>query len=256
MKIILLLLLSMATMNGYGQPTEESRIPTINVLLTQYSPSALIEVKGHFRLFNPATYALVATDWTNRREIVRPSSKGLIFGDLFPGVHKIQILPTDRNGTILINGIQYNGIIEVEESFGALQIVNIVDTENYIRSILTTHFPSRQERSLAQTLAIVARTEAYYLIAHQGNVPWHVKAEAVGYNGCSTFLHNPIIDQSVVKTRGQILTRLGRPFATSWNRSEGNGIRLTAAATMAHQGDSPVKILKNFYPEAELKECR
>jgi len=230
--------------------------PTIYVRLAKYVPSVLIEVKGEFRIYNPVTGALIATEWKNKRETARPSSKGIIFGDLFPGIHKMQIIPNHPNGSFLVNGIQYNGMLEIEQIEGALHIINRVDAENYIRSILTTHFPERKESALTDALAIISRTQAYYLIAHQGEVSWHVEADQVGYNGCSTFLHNPKIDCSVIETRGQILMRQQRPFSATWDRQGTSGLSLQQAAEMARKGNKSGAILKTFFPGARVEKIQ
>lgn len=206
---------------GVSLPTDlsqKAKPATIKVLIEKDQKRALIEAKGNYEVYNPLNDLLIAQSYSGRRNWINPSPNGLVWGELIPGTFHIRLVPTTSHSRLLVNGIEYKGCIEIYEVGGQLHVVNEIDTERYLKSILTAEFPQELDEEVMDALAIVARTHAYYLVQRTPVTFWHVDAKEVGYNGHALTLQNLHVDRAVNNTRHMILTYHNNPFATTWTR--------------------------------------
>lgn len=206
---------------GVEIPTDTSQKEkpnTTKVLIGRQLPKILLEAKSHYSIYNPQNEHLLTTGHATRQYIT-PTGSGLKWGELFPGIYQIRLVPKDTLSTVLINGIEYRGAIEVWDFKGKLYVVNEVDTESYLKSILTAQFPQELDPEVMDAVAIVARTNAYYLSTHKEDAPWHVDAQEIGYQGYGITLQNLHVDRAVDNTRYMVLTYQGQPFPTTWTKN-------------------------------------
>ena len=198
---------------------------TIKVLLEEQANALFIEAKGSYKVFCPTTNVLLSSGSHSKQGVIRSSDHGLVWGDLFPGIFGIRLVPSHSNSSIFVNGLQYKGCVEVYDIAGKLRVINEVDVENYLRSCLATQFFHVTEVEALSTIAILERTQIYRLIAQSPNAPWHVTAKQTHYTGFgSTYQHLPL-EQAITQTRHAILTKEHHPFAATWNESEGEGLQ-------------------------------
>ena len=83
---------------------------------------------------------------------------------MFPGIFQIRLVPADAQSTILVDGIEYRGCVEVYDFKGKLYVVNEVDIERYLKSIMTSQFINEIDEEVMDAVAITARTNAYFLV--------------------------------------------------------------------------------------------
>ena len=112
-----------------------------------------------------------------------PIETGLKWGEEFPGFYQMYIRPRSEETSIFINGIQYSGNIVVYAVGNRINIVNDLDIESYVKSLLSAQIPSPVENEVMAAMAILARTNAYYAVSHHQEAFWHVSAADVGYQG-------------------------------------------------------------------------
>lgn len=239
MRLFCLLLLICTGLQGQEVPTDLSQTAkpqTIKVLLAKHHSSALLEVKGNYQVINSSDGLEIARGGSNKRYNIHTDARGLNWGEVFPGIYQIRIVPFDAFASILVDGIQYRGCIEICAVGEFLQIINEVDVESYLKSILTAQFPSGINDEVLQAIAVVARTNAYYTIARNAHAFWHVEAEEVGYLGYGVTLQNLRIDQAVDLTRQVILTYKDLPFAASWTK---NSAGTTASFSSMFRKNTP-----------------
>jgi len=177
-------------------------------------------VKGPYVLFNPHDGAKVASGVLAKRFIVRETDGGLKWGEEFPGVHQIYIHPRSQDTTIFINGIQYSGGVAVFGVNGTINIVNDVNIESYVKSILSSQFPTPLEPEVMSALAILIRTNAYYKAMHNPNSYWHAAAAEDNYNGSALIVSNSPAVRAADTTRNLILVHPNDgknfPFPATW----------------------------------------
>lgn len=206
---------------SYERIAEPMAPRNIQILLEKEVSGALLEVKGPYYIFNPHDANRVSSGLLGKRFMIHELDNGLKWGEEFPGIHQIYIKPRSSETSIFINGIQYSGAVAIYGIAGTISIVNDIDIESYVKSTLTSQFPSPLEPEVMSALAILARTDAYYHVNHANpNSFWHISADETNYQGAALVVSNSSIDRAVESTRHLILlhSENGRnlPFATAW----------------------------------------
>lgn len=192
----------------------------IQVLLEKDATEVLLEVKGPYTLFNPHEGSKIASGLLGKRFIVRETENGLKWGEEFPGIHQIYILPKNQDTSIFINGIQYSGGVAVFGVNGMINIVNDLDIESYVKSILSTKFSTPLEPEVMSALAILIRTNAYFHALKSQNSYWHASSADDQYSGSALIVQNSPAVRAADTTRHLILVHPseGRnfPFPATW----------------------------------------
>jgi stage II sporulation protein D len=198
--------------------SQKEKPATIKILIDKQKSKILLEAKGRYNVYNPQNEYLVASGASTSRHVLTPSESGLKWGELFPGIFQIRVVPADAQSTVLVDGIEYRGCVEVYDFKGKLYVVNEVDIERYLKSIMTSQFINELDEEVMDAVAIAARTNAYFLVSHKMESPWHVDAQDVGYQGYAVTLQNIHVDRAVNNTRHMVMTFHGQPFPTSWTK--------------------------------------
>jgi stage II sporulation protein D len=200
--------------------TEPIAPSNIQVLLEKDVAGALLEVKGPYYIFNPQDGSRLASGILGKRFMIHEMDNGLRWGEQFPGVHQIYIKPRSAETAIFVNGIQYNGAIAVFGVNGTINIINDIDIEDYIKSVLSLQCPTPLESETLAAIAIATRTNAYYQATKSKESFWHVIASEVDYQGAAMVIPNSPIDKIVSASRGLILVHpigaINMPFAAQW----------------------------------------
>jgi stage II sporulation protein D len=209
---------------------------TIKVLLQDDQDKFLLEVKGSYKVFCPHTNGIISSSSGAKRSVLQSQKAGLFWGDSFPGAFGVRIVPNNGQTSILVNGIQYRGCLEVYDINGKLRVINEVDMENYLRSTLATQFIDVSESEVLNALTIVARTNAYFQVYKFPEAPWHVTAAESNYQGYGATLQYLPIEQAIESTRHAILTYHSEPFAASWSENTGGK---TASTSTIFKDNAP-----------------
>lgn len=189
---------------------------TIKILLHKDLPQAFLEAKGRYFVYNPQNNFLIASGIYSKKQPILSQEAGLKWGELFPGISQIRLVPGDSQTTILVNGIEYKGCVEIYDIKGKLHIINEIDIENYLRSMLALQTFSEINEEVMDAIAIIARTKAYYLANKDPLLHWHVISSEIGYQGSALACQNPRIPACISRTRNMILTYQSVPFEASW----------------------------------------
>lgn len=207
---------------SYERIAEPMAPRNIQVLLEKDVQGALLEVKGPYYIFNPHDGLRVSSGLLGKRFMIHELETGLKWGEEFPGIHQIYIKPRSSETSIFVNGIQYAGAIAIYGVLGEINIVNDIDIESYVKSILSAQFLTPLEPEAMSALAILARTNAYYYATRANPSSfWHISAQDTNYQGSALVVSNSSIDRAVESTRHLILLHPESgghdlPFATTW----------------------------------------
>lgn len=193
--------------------TAEDKPVTVRVLLKKLANDAQIEVKGRYLLYNPKTNAFISASNKKKKGKIKTHEQGLFWEELFPGITEIRIVPDEKNCSILVDGLQYKGWIEVYSIGGTINIINEVDTENYLKATISSkiNFPLSEET--LDALVIAERTHLYYLIEKGAYASWQIEAEKVGYQGLN---FNRPVHEAIERTKDLILQYNKKPFLATW----------------------------------------
>lgn len=244
------------TITSYFKKPEESTIPpSIRVLVIHDKVGTVLEVKGKYRIYDPNTGEYISTRFTGKRKFIQTLKNGLKWGEEFPGVHQIMIVPDNDQVTVVVDGIEYAGNIFVYDIGGTISIVNEILIEDYLNSILTTEYRESLPEEAYATIAIAARTNAYYQIENPKNKFWDVDGAQVGYHGHAVAQKTSGIQKAITATRYMIMTKNSRNdqievIPAIWSLSR---IPLAEAINLAKEGDHAAQILTKAFPGIRIQ---
>lgn len=198
--------------------SQKSKPATLKVLLQKQVPELTLEVKGRHYIYNPLDGTQISWGLLSKRHTVKAESYGIHWGDKFPGSYQLRFVPGDSQSSILVNGIQYRGCIEIYLTDGKFNVINEVDVENYLKSTLSAEFAVAPHDEVMNAVSIVARTNAYFIAQRNKHAFWHVTADEVGYQGAA-MLFRPHVEKAVDATYHAILTYHDAPFAATWTQN-------------------------------------
>lgn len=241
---------------------EKQTPPAINVLIVHDQPGVILEVKGKYKLYDPHTNNFYSTRFIGKRKFVQALPDGLKWGEEFPGVHQIKVVPDDDKTTSVVDGVEYKGNIIVYDIGGSISVVNEVPVDEYLKSILMPQFDTKMPKEAAAAVAIVARTQAWNQATKTDNTYWSVEATRVGYEGTTAKGPDNGLLQAITDTRNMVVTKDGETFAAEWGSSTGgkqigdkptfSRITLFDAIGMADKGSNAKEILEKAFPGSTI----
>lgn len=256
----LLMPLEAGLMNIFTPAKEEKETtpPMIKVLLLSDKPGTIIEVKGRYKIYDPHTDDFVSTRFTGKRKFMQALQDGLKWGEEFPGVHQLIIVPDSPMTTVVVDGTEYQGAIYIYGIEGMIAVVNQIYIEDYLRSILATKYKDALSEETLAAIAIAARTNAYYQSKNSKSPYWDVDGKQVHYNGYSVSGNKSPIENAIIATRYLVLTQYSGtdsaavPFTVQW----GSPKDVEEAEALSEKGQHAAQILAKAYPNAAIALMR
>lgn len=241
-------------------------VPSINVLVVNDKPSVMIEVKGKYQLFDPNTKKLISKRFVGKKKMMQTNSSGIKWGEEFPGLFQLQIIPESGAVTTLIDGVEYRGVLNIYDVGGAISVVNRVSIEDFLRSSLPSKYPEPLLEEVRAAIAITARTNYYYLSQNPKNKFWAVDGQKESFEGISAINSSNEMDLAVRSTRHMVLSQTGTyegtvtPFAARWGVDTGlpnlgtvSRISIDEAETIARTGGHAAQILSKAFPGSHIE---
>jgi stage II sporulation protein D len=198
--------------------SQKAKPATIKILIGKQKEKIFLEAKGRHFIYNPLNEILLSEESSTEKHWLTPGDTGLKWGELLPGIFQIRIVPSNSQCTILVDGIEYRGCVEIYDLKGRLYVVNEVDIERYLKSIMTAQFSSEMDEEVMDAVAIIARTNAYYHAIRKPEAYWDVESQDVGYQGYALTLQNLCIDRAINNTRHMVMLYHGAPFPAAWTK--------------------------------------
>lgn len=227
----------------WNKPAQEPSY--MKVLVVHDQPGVVLEVKGKYRLYDPHTQQHISTRFVGKRKFIQPLQDGLKWGEEFPGVHQIRIIPDDAKTTTLVDGTEYRGNVTIYDIGGGISVVNEVPLEDYLKVLLVPQYTKPLPAELAAAIAIAARTQAWHQLQTANNRFWTVDANSIGYQGHAAAARDGTIGKAIDQTKNMVLVRQGVPFSTTT-------ISLEEGGALAKQGKDAVEILRHFFPDSTV----
>lgn len=223
--------------------------PKIRVLLAKNVNAALIEAKGAYRVIHRDSQTLVSAGLVGKRYIMHAISDGLRWGEEYPGMRHVTLVPSNRQTILYVNGFQYKGVIDIYlDQNQQITVVNEVPIEDYVRSTVSLQVHDALSKEALSAYIIAARTEAYALsLSGQGTVErWDVRAKDVGYFGQGVVWQPTGVDEGVESTRFMVLE------ATKGALPERLHLSSSKLQEMAEAGYDAKQILSKCCPHTRL----
>lgn len=243
--------------------------PMIDVVIINDQPGVMLEVKGKYQIYDPNTKKYISKRLMGKKKYIQAVSSGLKWGELFPGIYQIHIVPDDLSITTVVDGVEYQGSLFIYDIGGTISIVNRVDIEDYLSSSMPQQFHDPFSEETLAAIAIVARTNAFYQSQKLKNKFWAVDATQVGYRGLQSIEPNSEIDHAIKATRYMVLSNTGTyegvvtPFPAQWGSVTGGQfskqqgtfplITLIEAEDMGEHNNHAAQILSKAFPDTHIE---
>jgi len=191
---------------GQAAAAQKQHWPSeVKVLLGEEAGGAYLEVKGKYQVVDPHT-GVRLSGGTTKCYPIEANRGGLQWGEGYPDIFQIAIVPLQDETTILVDGVEYRGQIHVYEVSGRLYIVNTLPIEEYVKCLLAVKAPGEKlEDEAVAALAIVMRSNAYNTVLRNRHSYWHVRASDVGYCGDGAGIWSDQYQRVVDQTHGMVL---------------------------------------------------
>jgi stage II sporulation protein D len=178
----------------------------VRILLLKHQFQAVIASAGGLivRPYQTGSAPLLTPDITTVID-VRPQADGLLLAGTIQTQSKLLIAPLS-DLPVTVDGQSYRGSVVIERSEeGALSVINVVDVEQYLYSVVGSEVASSTPSSALQAQAVVART---YAVAHLGahedlGFDLHAGDQDQAYNGMSA--ESESVVNAVDATRGVVM---------------------------------------------------
>lgn len=234
----------------------------LRILVVHDKPGVLLEVKGKYKIYDPNTKMHMGKGYIGKRKYIQPISDGMRWGEEFPGVFQIVVMPEDKMTTTIVDGIEYKGNIYVYDIGGTLSIVNEIPFDEYVKTILSSKIRQPLPEEALAALAIAVRTNAYFMKQNARSNFWDVEAKQIDYQGFALSNPSSLINQVAKATHNMVMSASSTPFIAQWGIIEASKIAnaqpvasqisIDQAAMFAHQGDHAAQILKKAFPNAQI----
>ncbi|TRU47337.1 MAG: SpoIID/LytB domain-containing protein [Microcystis aeruginosa Ma_QC_Ch_20071001_S25] len=230
----------------------------IRVALKRDVASVLIGVNGPAVITDRQGRGL-KTIATNEGLPVIPGAKGLKMGDLsLPEVIFVQ--PTSADGLVYVDDSWYRGKVLLVAQGDRLLVVNHVNLEAYLYSVVGSEMHSTAPMHALKAQAIAARSYALVHIIRPANAWFHLgnSQRWQVYKGIRSEYQST--HQAVNATAGQILSYKGGVVESLYAATDeivawahgGRGMSQTGAYKLAEKGLDYQQILGNYYPGVGL----
>ena len=251
----------------WSQPSAPST-PSIKILVLHDLEGVTLEVKGKYSLSDPYTNKHISTRLVGKSQFIQAVSEGLKWGEEFPGVHQLEIIPTAPDTQILVNGVVYKGKVQIYDIGRSISVVNQPPpVEEYLSYLLPEQYPQALPDEVLAALAITARTNAAYHALNPKSKFWGVDARQAGYKGYIPVDLNSPVQKALRATRNMVLSQTGTyerivtPFAVQWEsapsstspKAAASLISIAEAVEMAKQGAHAANILEKAFPRATIQ---
>lgn len=240
-----------------GEPNDSLRI-----LVVHDKPGVVLEVKGKYKIYDPNVKRHMGKGYMGKRKYIQPLSDGLKWGEEFPGVFQIVVMPEDKTTTMVVDGIEYKGNIYVYDIGGTISVVNEIPFDEYVKTILSSKLKQPLPEEALAALAITARTNAYFMKQNSRSDFWDVESKQIGYQGFAISNPSSLIEQAAKNTHNMVMSMASSPFMAQWDIVEATSmpnskpvdsqITIDQAGMFAHQGEHAAQILKKAFPDAQI----
>lgn len=239
-----------------------TKTPRIKVLIVENSDGVMLETKGKYNIYNPHDNTKLGTRFMGKSYLVQPLLGGIKWGEEFPGVYQLKIVPDEQRITTVIDGVEYRGTIYVYDVNGRISIVNEVALEDYVNSLMSVQIRQAQSPEAMNAIAIVERTKAMNFVSTSTNPFWDVRARDVDYHGYALTGRVNGVEQAINDTRYMIISKSNdkiEPINVGWafgSKSNAATLSVDEAEDMAHKGMHAAQIISKSFPNTSLQTVR
>lgn len=240
--------------------------PKIRVLVVHDQQGVVIEVKGKYKIYDPHNNEHISTRYVGKRKYMQAVRDGLKWGEEFPGVYQLLIVPDETSTTTIVDGIEYKGPIFVYDIGGTISVVNEIPIEDFLSSTLAHKYTKTLPEEFLAALTISARTNAYYAAANPKNQYWSVDARPANYQGHAIIDQSSDVEKALKDTRYMVMSNSApgdaqiNAFPAEWktdpvnyNQQYISKITFDQGEELAKKGEHAAQILMKAFPGVKIE---
>ena len=159
------------------------------------------------------------TNKSDSKIISESTTPGLNFDPL--KIKNIHVVESDKN-ILYVDNIGYRGKIELHNVQGRIYVINILDIDEYLYSVVPSEMPSSWNMEALKSQAVASRTYAYYFILKNKDKTIYDLDSTTNfqvYKGISAETKSSI--EAVNRTAGIIMTYNGEPIISYFHSTSG-----------------------------------
>ena len=230
--------------------------PVCKVLLAKVQKSLQVDVNGAHNIYDPYTGKKLDAAFVSSSYPLVPTIDGIKWGQEFPGVYQIVVIPDDDNGGVTVNGTTYGGVVAFYQVEDKLAVVNWISLDELTSSLLSSNFLPKDayQKETIAAYAIALRSLVYNQMMNSDTPFWDVRADECGYQGKAvTRVDLPFID-AMRATKKIVMIGGGSSPALKTSSIEELRRKMPsdAAEALAKEGKDARLILHKYYPNAML----
>jgi stage II sporulation protein D len=233
--------------------------PIMKVLLTKDQESIMVEVRGPHNVYDPYTGKKLEAAFMGSSYYMNPTTDGIKWGQEFPGVYQIVIIPDEPSDGIFVNGISYPGAVAFYEVDNRLAAVNWASLDDFTSALVSSNFLPKEtdQKEAIAAYAIALRTQAYQQILSSEHQFWDVSAENCGYRG-NVAVRLDIPFREAIKATKKIVmagneqSNIPMDFTKKAVDDLRQKMPISEVQAMARTGKDAKIILHRFYPDQNL----
>ena len=253
--------------SAWGQHTPPPP-PTIKVLVLHDQDGAILEIKGKYKIQDPHANEHISTRLVGKSQFIQAIPSGLKWGEEFPGIHQLEMIPTTPETDIIVNGNRYPGSVTIYNIGGTISIVNELTIEEYLANLLAEKYSQSLSEEALAALVISERTNAYFMAQHPKSNYFAVDGTQNGYKGIVSKEANSPVQRAIRNTRYMVMSRTGlyegvvTPFAVQWEppskttKAELSHLSVAQADDLAKHGEHAAAILEKAFPHTTIQLIR
>lgn len=214
----------------------------IAILLHENTDAVLLEADGPVYIYDPYNKTHIRSGILAKRFLVHMGCSGIKWGEEFVHYRNIKVVPASPETSLLVNGIQYDGSISIYEQNGKIDVVNNVEIEDLVISVLSTKCANIVDSEVMSTVAILARTNAYFALHNNPKSSnWQLEAKDLEYMGCGTCTPKSLVREIVKTTAGLSLVENAAFIPTTWTEHSAGVTASFAAIFRTHDFGTSIK---------------
>ena len=230
--LLIILLWSCAEKPAYHKEVSYPQIkkPQVVVKLLQTEGLLKISSSGSFSIicFSSQSDPLVFYTTAEIEAVFSPDGITLSQnsqGTLEQGASRVAFIPRTDDAWLYLNGRPYRGALELDPLADAksLLVLNIVNLEDYLQGVVPAEIGKldQTEMEALKAQAIASRTYAMYQASQNRERGYDLQATVMDqtYSGLSA--ENPLANQAIHLTRGEVLTYQGKLICSYYSTNCG-----------------------------------
>jgi stage II sporulation protein D len=232
--------------------------PFVKVLLAKDASKLLVDVNGSHNIYDPYTGKKLEAAFSASSYPMTPTLEGIKWGQEFPGVYQIVIVPDGADSFVTVNGTVYPGVVAFYQIENKLAAVNWVSLDELTSSLLSSNFLPRDayQKEAIAAYAIAIRSLGYQNIIHPETPFWDVKVDDCGYQGTAVARTDAAYVDALKATKRVVMESGAASSSDRLSKTAIDGLKQKMPSNdveaMAKEGKDARAIINKFYPGAVL----